>query len=531
MSMTNHLYYGDNLHVLRNREAFPSESVDLVYLDPPFNSNADYNMLFKSPDGKQSHAQSDAFEDTWHWTQEAEDAFDEVLKCDNSDVSEMLVAMRSFLRENDMMAYLTMMTIRLIELKRILKETGSIYLHCDPTASHYLKIIMDAIFGKENFRNEITWKRTSAHSDGKRWGRNTDTILFYTKGKKWTWNQVYEEYSDEWIARFSYKDEDGRRWRDADLSAKGLTGGGYEYEYKGAKSLWRLPLESMKKLDEEGRLHFTNKGGIRLKRYLDEAKGYSVQALWEDISPINSQSIERMGYPTQKPVALLERIIQASSNEGDVVLDPFCGCGTTIHAAEKLRRKWIGIDITSLAIARIEDRIARAFPGITFEVHGTPKDMDGAAALALADKYQFQWWAVSLVNAVPFGGKKKGADGGIDGIIYFKPDGKTMERAIVSVKGGQNVGVDMIKNLITTVEHEKAKIGVLLSLVEPTKPMLTEAVKAGYYETEYGKYPKIQILTIGQLFEGKKPEVPLIDSSAFKKPAIESRATQGKLDL
>jgi hypothetical protein len=271
----------------------------------------------------------------------------------------------------------------------------------------------------------------------------------------------------------------------------------------------------------------SGEGFPRFKRYLSE--GTVVQDVITDISPLNSQAQERLGYPTQKPLGLLDRIITVSSNEGDVVLDPFCGCGTTIHAAQKLRREWIGIDITHLAISLIEKRLKDAFPGITYEVHGTPKDLEGARDLAERDKYQFQWWAVSLVNAVPFGGKKKGADSGIDGLIYFKPEGKTTEKAIVSVKGGDNVNVAMVRDLAHVVDREKARIGVFITLADSTGPMRTEAVKTGYYETLYGRYPKIQILTIRELFEGKQPNIPLVDSSAFKKAPKESRGDQDAL--
>jgi DNA modification methylase len=380
----NTLFYGDNLAILR--EHVEDESVDLVYLDPPFNSNASYNLLFKAPDGHQSQAQIEAFDDTWHWNQPAEQAFDEVMQSGNSDAAEMLRAMRSFLKENDMMAYLAMMGARLIELHRVLKSTGSLYLHCDPTASHYLKILLDAVFGKNCFRNEITWKRTTAHSDGNRYGRNTDIIFFYTKTGIWTWTPQFNVYSDDYLSRFRFSDPDGRRWMDDNATAKGLSGGGYQYEYKGAASYWRYPLATMKRLDDEGRLHFTRSGGIRLKRYLDESKGLPLQALWDDIPAINSQAQERLGYPTQKPLALLERIISASSNEGDLVLDPFCGCGTTVHAAQKLNRRWIGIDVTHLAIHLIQRRLKDAFPKISFEILGVPKDLDGARVLALQDK-------------------------------------------------------------------------------------------------------------------------------------------------
>jgi site-specific DNA-methyltransferase (adenine-specific) len=517
------------LQVLRDSVA--SETVALVYLDPPFNSNASYNVLFRSPEGERSHAQIEAFEDTWHWTDEAEIAFDEVLKSGHADAAEMLRAMRQVLKENDMMAYLTMMAVRLIELQRVLKPTGSLYLHCDPTASHYLKVMLDGIFGAAAFCGEIVWKRTTAHSDARGYGSNIDMILYYAKSDGLTFNAVYQPYTEEYKARFRQADADGRRWADDNLTAKGLRGGGYDYEYKGVRSLWRCPLTTMQRLDREGRLHFTNKGGIRLKRYLDELPGMPCQSLWDDIAPINSQAKERLGYPTQKPLTLLERIIQASSNEGDTVLDPFCGCGTTIHAAEKLRRQWIGIDITHLSISLIEKRLRDAFPGVAFEVHGTPKDLAGARALAAQDKYQFQWWAVSLVNAVPYGGKKKGADGGIDGFIYFKPDGKTSEKAIVSVKGGDHVAVTQIRDLCHVVERERAKIGVFITLAEPTAPMTKEALKAGFFEANGRRHPKIQILTIEQLFAGQRPDIPLVDTAAFRRATPEDRTVQQKLDL
>jgi DNA modification methylase len=528
--MQNELYYGDNLEIIR--KSIKDESVDLIYLDPPFNSNADYNVLFRSPDGKNSHAQVEAFKDTWHWGHEAENAFDDVLKSGFSNCAEMLRMFRSFLRENDMMAYLVMMTVRLIELHRVLKPTGSLYLHCDNTASHYLKIVLDTIFGAGQFRNEIVWKRSTAHSNSKRFGRNTDSIFYYTKGKKWTWNPIHTEYSEEWIARFNQIDEDGRRWRDGDLTAKGLTGSaGYTYEYKGVTSLWRCPLSTMQRLDEECRLHFTSKGGIRIKRYLDEMKGYNVQSLWDDIPPLNSQSKERLGYPTQKPLALLDRIIKASSNEGDLVLDPFCGCGTTVHAAEKLNRGWIGIDITVLSISKIERRLRNSFDAIKYQLYGTPKDMDGAYALALKDKYQFQWWAVSLIRgATPWENKKKGADGGIDGLLFFKTGKKTTEKAIISVKGGKNIDVKMIRELINIVDKEHAKMGLFITLFEPTSVMRRDAIAAGYYEYEGMKYPKIQILSINDLFNGIKPQTPLIDESMFRISERErSKINQGDL--
>lgn len=534
----NRLYYGDNLQVLRNEIA--PESVDLIYLDPPFNSKTTYNVLFSSPTGHYSQAQIEAFEDTWHWTEEAEHAFDEVMESGNTNAAEMLRAMRQFLGENDMMAYLTMMAIRLIQLHRVLKDTGSIYLHCDPTASHYLKILLDGIFGPAQFRNEVVWVRSrnpkGSQHKGRRYGPGTDSILYYAKSDK---ARLYLDKirrpltAQELTEKYDRSDNKGP-FLDGPILRSSSMGNrsNLVYEYNGftpGPAGWRVVRAELENIDDRGDLGWSRSGAPRRKWRPQEDRGDPIGSLWEDIPPINSQAQERLGYPTQKPLALLERIIQASSNEGDVVLDPFCGCGTAVHAAEKLKRKWIGIDITHLAVSLVEKRLKDAFPAITYEVHGTPKDLAGAEALAAKNKFQFEWWAVSLVNAVPYGGKKRGADSGIDGLIYFKPDGKKTERAIVSVKGGKNVGVAMIRDLGHVVEREKAKIGIFVTLAEPTGPMKTEAVKAGFYETDYGKFPKIQILTIEDLLAGKKLEMPWLDPTAFKKAAKEDTAVQHNL--
>lgn len=560
--MSNTLYYGDNLTILR--EQVKDETVDLVYLDPPFNSNASYNVLFKAPDGHDSHAQMEAFGDTWHWTDAAELAFDEVMKYGNSDVAEMLRAMRSFLKENDMMAYLTMMAVRLLELHRVLKPTGSLYLHCDPTASHYLKILLDAVFGKKNFCNEISWRRSSAHSDAKqgrkKYGNIRDVIFFYTKSQQWKWNTQFTPYDQSYVNEHyrHIEQNSGRRYRVDNLSAAKPGGdvayewrvkrvpdegwvadlddewkqpkSGYEYRgvppYKGR--FWAYSKANMREFAETNQLVYSSSGMPQFKRYLDTMPGVALQTDWNDIT--GAFGAESLGYPTQKPLALMERIINASTNEGDVVLDPFCGCGTTVHAAQKLNRQWIGIDITHLAISLIQKRLRDAFGvRIPIEIVGVPKDLGGARALAAQDKYQFQWWAVSLVDAVPYGAKKKGADSGIDGLIYFKPDGKTTEKTIVSVKGGDNVSVQMIRDLGHVIEREKAKLGVFITLAEPTGPMTREAITAGYYETGYGQFPKIQILTIEQLFAGQRPHMPWIDPSAFRKAKFENTEKQEKL--
>ena len=543
----NKLFFGDNLNWLRDAKEFPDASVDLVYLDPPFNSKRDYNLLFKSPKGQESEAQIEAFEDTWHWNQQAEREFDEILNQEKTEVAGMMRALRDFLGENDLMAYLTMMANRLLELHRVLKPTGSLYLHCDPTASHYLKIVLDGVFGKENFESEIIWKRYGSHNDAKTYGAVHDTILFYPKSKDFTFNKQYDEHSDEYVEeRFRFADPDGRKWAEQNLSSPNprpnLT---YPFTakngttYQPPKNGWKCTPERMQQLDDENRLHYPAKedGRLRLKSYLDELPGQPIQDVWVDLSAIGGSSPERLGYPTQKPLTLLERIIASSSNEGNVVLDPFCGCGTAVHAAQKLKRQWIGIDITCLAISLIEDRLKKAFPEdsgtegqerLQYKIDGLPNDLESARNLASRGhdgKYQFQWWAVKwLVGAQPYQDKKKGADTGIDGIKFFTiyeptakvsphkktPPAKKTGKVIVSVKGGENVGPAMVKDLIATVSRENAEIGLFVTLAKPTPAMVKEAASAGIYTTPTGKkYDRIQLLTVeGLMNKTQRAEHP-----------------------
>ena len=535
---TNSLYFGDNLAVMR--ESIADESVDLVYLDPPFNSARDYNILFASPKGVSSVAQITAFEDSWHWGQQAEKEFNEIVHSSNTKVAEIILAMRRFLGENDMMAYLTMMANRLLELHRVMKPTASLYLHCDNTASHYLKVVLDGVFGQKNYRNEITWKRTSTHSDSKTWSRNSDCIFFYTKGAEFVWNTPRDQHSPQYLdAKYRHDDKDGRGLYQLDNMTSPNPRPKLMYAWKGfpwPKKGWRFELATMEKLDAEGRIWYPqNKQGQpdvskrpRIKRYLSEMDGGVIGSIWSDIAPINSQARERLGYPTQKPLALLERIVAASSNPGDVLLDPFCGCGTAVHAAQRLDRGWIGIDITHLAISLIEKRLKDAFKGIAFDVHGVPKDIDGARELAGRDKYQFQWWACSLVNAQPYQGKKKGADGGIDGLIFFQDEAKGHKKIVVSVKSGSSVDVAMVRDLAHVVLREKADIGLFLTLAPPTKPMVTEAVKVGYYTSPGtgNAFPKVQILTIAGLLNGTEralfPDLSQ-GASTFKKAEREEQ--------
>jgi len=516
----NTLFYGDNLFILR--EHIPSESVDLIYLDPPFNSSRSYNVLFKDESGTESQAQIEAFEDTWHWNLEAEHTYTELLTEAPDHIAKMIESLHDFIGTNQMMAYLVMMAARLVELHRVLKPTGSIYLHCDPTASHYLKIILDTIFGVRNFRNEIIWKRTSSHNDVRRkYADLSDSIFFYSKSEQYTFNVQHAPYSENYVRAFyRYTDENSRRYRIDNLRSPNprpnLT-----YEYKGYKphpNGWAISREKMEQLDAEGKLYFpkSQEGRIQLKRYLDEMSGVPIGTVWDDIQPIQSQAAERLGYPTQKPLALLERIIQVSSNPGDIVLDPFCGCGTAIAAAQKLGRKWIGIDITHLSIALQKYRLEAMFPGIKFKVVGEPKDIGAAHQLASEDRYQFQWWSLSLIRARPLGGQegsregKKGSDRGIDGVIAFIDDntGKA-KRVLVQVKSG-HVNSSHIRDLKGTLQREQTAIGVFITLEKPTQDMTTEAVSAGFYHSPgWNKdYPRIQILTVEELLHNAEVKMP-----------------------
>ncbi|MHB9072174.1 MAG: DNA methyltransferase [Desulfobaccales bacterium] len=517
----NQLYFGDNLGILR--EHVPVNSVDLIYLDPPFNSKATYNMLFKEPGGEQSPAQIAAFEDTWKWGPESDQAFHEVMTVGPQKLADLMESLRAFLGVNNMMAYLIMMAVRLVELHRVLKPTGSLYLHCDPTASHYLKLILDAIFGVKYFRNEIIWKRTSGHSDARRYGRVHDIILYYSRGNDFIWNPTQQAYDPSYVEQYyRYKDEDGRRWMSDNLSASGLTGGGYEYEWKGVKRVWRCPVTTMERLELEGRIFYTRNGIPRLKRYLDESGGLPVQDVWTDVEALRSWHKERLEYPTQKPEPLLERIIRTSSNEGDLVLDPFCGCGTAVSVAERLKRRWIGIDITHLAIALIKQRLFDTFEAelCPYEVIGEPVDVPSAEALARQNRHEFERWALGMVYARPAKEQVKGADAGIDGVIHFNDDSSgRYKKVIIQVKSG-HVSVSQVRDLKGVMEREKAAIGAFITLMPPTRQMRDEATEARHYEPESLpglRFPRLQILTIAELFAGKSLLYPRLGTGTFKK--------------
>ena len=518
----NTLYYGDNLEILRRH--IKKESVDLVYLDPPFNSNATYNVLFSEQNGSRAASQIRAFEDTWRWDEAAARALEDAIEL-GGRVSEVLVALRRILDQSNMLAYLSMMAPRLVELHRVLKPTGSIYLHCDPTAGHYLKVLMDGIFGVGNFCNEIVWKRYSSHGNVyKNFGKIHDIILYYGKSQDVTWNQVHTPLDPDYVkSHFRHiEDGTGRRYRLQNVLNPNKNRPNLTYEWKGYTRVWKWTREKMEQMDREGKFYYSSSGYPALKQYLDENPGQKIQDVWTDIGALSHSGAERLGYPTQKPEALLERIIKASSNEDDVVLDSFCGCGTTIAAAQKLNRRWIGIDITHLAIALINGRLRDSFgTSVEYNVIGEPVSNPDAQELAQQDPYQFQWWALGLVGARPVE-QKKGSDKGIDGRLYFHDEaagGKT-KQVILSVKAG-HTSVAHVRDLVGVLSREDGEMGVLIIMQSATQPMKAEAASAGFYESPgWGKkYARVQILTIEELLNGAEIEMPPIHevSTTFKK--------------
>ena len=524
--MTNRLYYGDNLQVLRDYIA--DASVDLIYLDPPFNSNAGYNVLWNTA-GHAADASIEAFDDTWTWGDSAKDALMDIARGTNRPLQVMMEAMHSAIGENPLMAYLAMMAVRLVELHRALKDTGSLYLHCDPTASHYLKLVLDAVFGAENFRNEIVWKRS--HPKGHaftRFASSHDVILAYGKDRNQTiWNPIWLEHpADRAEAQYANIDEDGRRYQLTSLLNPNPDRPNLTYEFKGVTKVWRWTRERMEEADREGRIVVPKggKGIPRYKRYLDEQQGIPAGDFWDDI-PIAAGK-ERLGYPTQKPRALLERIIAASSNPGDTVLDPFCGCGTAVDAAQKLGRQWIGIDITHIAIGMIEDRMRSGYPGIEFETHGVPKDLASAEKLAADDKHQFQQWACWQVGGYPR--DKKGGDKGVDGWFNYLAEGGKIETGVISVKGGEHLNPGMVRDLGRVMERDKHRFGLFITAALPTKGVRDEIASHPLIETEFGRFPAMQVVTIAELIHGPKPKLPPLISPVKKAARVETRASHQK---
>jgi DNA modification methylase len=525
LPLKNELHIGDNLAVLQDK--IRDESVDLVYLDPPFNSKRNYNVIFRERSGKRSSSQGLVFEDTWEWNPKAEDTCKTLVE-EGGQLSKLITAFRAFLGHSDMMAYIAMMAPRLRELHRVLKSTGSIYLHCDPTASHYLKMLMDAIFGPESFKNEIIWKRSHAHSDSKQgrkaYGNVTDVLLYYTKSENYTFNTLYLPYDQAYVDKYyRYRDPDGRRyWLDNLTGPGGADKGNPFYEVMGVSRYWRYSKEKMAQLIKDGRVVQNKPGNVpQYKRYLDEMPGLPLQNLWTDVDPINMMAKERTGYATQKPLALLKRIIEVSSNFGDVVMDPFCGCGTAIEASEEMGRHWIGIDVTHLAAAIIKQRLIR-FGMAVFKkmiLEGEPINIDEALALAANDKFGFQCWAVGRLGAPPIE-HRKGADRGIDGRIYFHDDFGAAKEIIISVKAGENIGPAFVRELRGVVDREKAAMGIMVCVKPPTAEMRREASHTGFYKSLSRDFPKLQIITVEDIFDDKPLNIPGRLDPYAKKPAV-----------
>lgn len=536
--MVNKLYYGDNLEVLR--KYIKDESIDLCYIDPPFNSKRNYNQIYNNL-GKEDQAQAQAFVDTWTWDNHANEALEEIQSNYQgkftSQTIDLIDGLTKVLGKGSLLAYLVSMTLRIVEIHRVLKSTGSFYLHCDPTASHYLKIVLDTIFCSQggDYIAEITWERTSAHSDSKTFANTTDVIFLYSK-RILMFNQQFKPYSEEYLKKY-YKHQDGKgRFLDRDLTAGGLSGGGYNYDWKGIKKLWRCPIETMQKYEEQNKLYYTRNGTPRLKQYLEEMPGVPLTNLWNDIPPINSQASERLGYPTQKPEALLERIIKASSNKGDVILDAYCGCGTTIAVAERLERNWIGIDITyqsiSLMLKRLEDSFGKNVLD-KIELNGIPKDMESAQALATKPddrtRKEFEKWAVlTYSNNRAVINDKKGADKGVDAIAYFQGDKDNREKIIFQVKSG-NVKSGDIRYLQGTMTLQGAALGIFITLKPPSKDMVQTAKYAGIYRGRYmsQSVDKIEIVTVQEILEQKK-RLDVILTFEVLKAAEKQRETQGQ---
>ncbi len=525
--MTNRLYYGDNLDVLR--EHIADESVDLIYLDPPFNSNAGYNVLFKSASGADADASIEAFDDTWTWGEASKSALMDIDSGTNRGLQVMMRAMHDALGDSPLMAYLAMMAVRLVELHRVLKATGSLYLHCDPTASHYLKLVLDAVFGAENYRNEIIWRRTTSHNSANRYGKIADTIFFYTKSGGWTWTDYRIGYSDAQLGRYQ-EDDEGKLFRAENLTADRRNSVSGKFVWRGTMPPptrgWAYTRDQLEQWWDEGRILTRKDGSPRmdgLKIYLEGLEGQKLQSVWTDIPRIGNTSHERLGYPTQKPRALLERIIAASSNPGDVVLDPFCGCGTAVDAAQKLGRQWIGIDVTHIAIGMIENRMREGYPGIEFDTIGVPRDLASAERLAADDPHQFQQWVSWQVGGFPR--DKKGGDKGIDGWFNYLGAGNRVETGVISVKAGDNVNPNMVRDLGRVMERDKFRFGLFIMKGLPTKGMREEAASHPTIDTDFGRFPALQIVTLAELFMGMKPKLPPLISPVKKATRVETRAS------
>ncbi|MEW6506360.1 MAG: DNA methyltransferase [Bacteroidota bacterium] len=522
------LYFGDCLDVLKDlHKAHPEGWIDLIYIDPPFNSKRDYNILFEDIDLKDVKAQKEAFADTWSNVSYL-DTLEEIKDLD-LDLYKLLKTLDEINISQSAVSYLTTMAIRIYYMHKVLKDTGSFYLHCDSTMSHYLKLICDVIYGENYFRNEIVWERTfnsgSSKSIARRYPCNTDAILYYTKSNDYTFNKIFRPYSVGALKRYDKVDEDGRR-----------------FKWNPLKTVSKARLQ---KLLESGEAMITEKSKYPVyKHYFNDTKGAPLDNIWNDLEQMGTKSAERLGYPTQKPEALLERILNVSSNEGDIVADFFCGCGTTIAAAETLKRNWIGVDISHLAIKLIVDRLTKSAPQTRakklkeeIEISGFPKDLASAHELATSKdgRFGFQEWIVEVM----LGGvlnPKRTADGGWDGHITFdRPDTKEKGIVLIEVKSG-NVNVKNVREFIQVVNKRKSDLGVFVCFKEQvTQPMLKEAKQQGYFDEKHfgNRIDKIQILTVDDLLEGKEINLPvgLYKKTTFKEASKKESTPDDQVEI
>jgi len=575
----NELYYGDNLDVLRRKIA--AETVDLCYIDPPFNSKRNYFQIYNNQGGGDA-AQAQAFVDTWSWGEDAIAGLEYILDINRlhgkggggnahwtEQTVELIRGLEKVLGRGSLLAYLVHMTLRIVEIHRVLKPTGSFYLHCDPTASHYLKLVCDAVFCGQggDFLNEIVWKRTHSHGGAKRFGPIHDIVLLYTKSSSFIWNPQFTEYSDSYLKNF-FKYEDRRgRYRATILTGSGPRNGSSGKPWKGYDPTsvgrhWAIPgymreligetataQEALDKLEALDRIVWPVKGEgtPSFKQYVTDMEGTQLQDIFDDIKPISSQAAERLGYPTQKPEALMERIIKASSNEGDTILDAYCGCGTTVAVAQRLGRRWIGIDITYQSIAlilkRLEDRYKDDWPAIEAQIKldGVPRDLESAMALANRKddktRKEFEKWAILTFSKNQARiNEKKGADGGIDGIAYFVKDsdgkgGFENGKAIFQVKSRPGTRADLA-TLNSDRLREKADFGFLICTSLPTKPMLNEIAEAGKFKNPLlnREDDRLQVITVAELFDHPGRPAVRLDLPMARTDAVKSAKAQGDAD-
>jgi DNA modification methylase len=582
------LFYGDNLDVMRNK--IQSESIDLCYIDPPFNSKRNYNQIYNNV-GKEDQAQSQAFIDTWSWDERANTGFEEIITNAGARFSvqtiELIKGLRAVLGSGGLLAYLISITLRIVEIQRVLKRTGAFYLHCDPTASHYLKLVLDSVFCSAgaggDFKNEIVWRRTGAHGARRRFGPIHDIIFFYTKdAKSYFHKSLKRPYMRGHVESRYTKDERGYQFTSG---GNILTGSGIRYGESGkswrgfdptAKNRhWAIPSDLAQQIEDE---EFSRLGVLaKLDRLLEEGlievipgqawpqpvrylnvatAGNSIQDIWAyqpytedtvfgsnkgidaDVAWLGPTDPERLGYETQKPEGLLERIVESSCPEGGMVLDAYCGCGTSVFVAEKLGRSWVGIDITyqsiSIVLERLEDKFGKsAVDPIVLD--GIPRDMESANALAHKKddrvRKEFEKWAVlTYTNNRAIVNTKKGADEGIDGTVYFLTSKTESAKMIFQVKSG-GVNRKDIAALRGDMEREKAPIATLITLEEPTASMKNEARGAGLYTHELtgNAYNRIQIVTVRAIIEdGKRLEMPL-SLDVLKKAASHVKEEQLQL--